>query len=261
MAIESHDTHESTAANNKAEGQEQATAENKQAEQPQPERAQQQQRAHMFREPPPKSPFMQAVENEWHERRFAQRGPGQWNDAYRNMSPEERRDEEDRQAMRHALNRMAQSAFDMVIGNGSWPAVRYIPVAMASQYVIGTNTAMRMIVSNDVTEARMAAVKELTDEYRGLKIEGLGYLHMVNEDPNKPRSLAECYWLLELCRYLKCVHAEFEAVMKKALDPWESVDELEFIAPFNLADNHGHRLLQLRSQQQYEQLDALLKRL
>lgn len=204
--------------------------------------------------------FLQDINNELRARPGV-KGPI-FNEAMRNMTEEQRQSAYEVEKLRYSINEAIGGYFDDAIaGCKSMLLLAAIPKMLTSVHILCSNTAMRIIVSDDVSKYRTEAIKLIKENFSHQVFKSVGLIRLFNKlDDSGADNLAECYWLYMLCKHLNCVNPEFEKILEKALLILEDVEELEFFEHFD-QKNVRHRALKKHSAAQYIELWQLLKKL
>lgn len=201
--------------------------------------------------------------------------------------------EEKRYQMLKRIDYAIEEGFGRISGIMA-PTMRFLglPYILAHNDVLGTNTVMS-ILQDPVEESEedfSNALEEVLLAFRYVpSITTVSWL-LASQYGEKNRSIAECYWLLKLCKWLRLPTEELESTMKYALyvpkpltvEPivTRNIDFIEATPntpprPESLFSGHHKTIdytapifiqgisqsLLTASTRQYEALEALLRRL
>ncbi|BAW19380.1 hypothetical protein [Ralstonia phage RP31] len=138
-----------------------------------------------------------------------------------------------------------------------------VPWLLANHQFFGRNTVLRVIISDEASPERQNIAEEFErnlvnknlQHTSAPSIQDLASMIAAIDDTPK-HTLGECYWLFELCQWLKCTHAPFSEHLKAAVAS-ANVTEIDFTKELDLSDPK-HQLLNGSANDQYHMLVVLL---
>lgn len=138
-------------------------------------------------------------------------------------------------------------------------------LALDSRF-FGLNAVLRTIISDEATKERKEIAIAFDEQ---LKVD---YLYTLSKPSferladalarlsNTPVfTLGECYWLLELCQWLKCIKVLFSETVKDVISS-EDISVIDFTKQLDTV-NPKHRMLANAALSQYKELVILLRKM
>lgn len=186
------------------------------------------------------------------------------------MTPEERDEQQKRQQMRWKLQFMFRNCFEGVLITSLRPkCLLALPYALANNNDIGTNAVMQTIFSDKVSQERIAHVEELERKiWQGSRIYSPGINALLEHFQRMSCyisrvtncTVAECYWLMEICTWAGCIIPSFGVRMNEVLAVRNDVAELDFNRILDPKDYNDKATLEA-VRNQYEILDHHIGRI
>jgi hypothetical protein len=186
-----------------------------------------------------------------------------------NMSPEEIERENTIMANRQRLRAVIQDFFGEAANRVSSPMLLLcVPDMIAHHNVLGSNAAMRLVLSEepDNTEHVGEFLTVLSSALQYLPVRARLAQKLARNYNSHSRTLAECYWLYEMCSYLGIGNSFFGNMISQVLFSSDvKLEEIDFTkvlsAGTQAAVQTKEQILFDLTTQQYAELENLLSRM
>lgn len=135
--------------------------------------------------------------------------------------------------------------------------------SLAYDYVLRSNTAMIMILKHDDSASKEDYSKIIYEiDSSHAMLDNARLVRFLANDYNINNiTLAECYWLLQFATYLNCATPDLTSKMFTMLNADTNLQDLIFQQPLVLNATQPELALKQAAFNQYQHLEALLKRI
>lgn len=184
------------------------------------------------------------------------------------LTPEQRDREKLIGENRHKLRSVIHDFFGEAANRVSGPMLMIcVPDMIAHHHVLGSNAAMRLVLAEepDNTEQVGEFLTILSDALNYLPVRSRLAQKLARNYNAHSRTLAECYWLYEMCSYLGIGNSFFGNMISQVLFAKDTnIDEIDFtkvLPPQRASSATKEEMLFGLATQQYMELEALLSRM